>query len=127
RYNLLSRELHAEEMEYYKHKYIEFLTSLDTFTLQEEDALHHMIMSDISISRIRARIKQMEESSDEDDRPLVWGMYKSLDEAEKKFIEYQKILRVTREGRLKESKEEKETFATLVNLYRSSKVRDEVG
>lgn len=127
RYGILLQELHTYEMEYYKHKYVEFMDSVDTITIQEEDALHHMIMSDISISRIRKRIKDMEEANDEDDRPLVFGLYDSLDKSEKKFMDYQKILRVTRESRLKENKEEKETFATIVNMYRSKQAREEMG
>jgi hypothetical protein len=127
RYPSLKKELHNDEMELYKHKYVDFMDSVETITIQEEDSLHHMIMADMSISRIRCKIKDMEEENDMNDRPLVFGLYDSLDKAEKKFMEYQKILRVTRESRLKENKEEKETFATMVNLYRSKAVREEMG
>ena len=127
RYHILQGELHHNEFEYYKHKYVEFMDSVDTITIQEEDALHHMIMADLQISRIRRRIKDMEEENDETDKPLIFGLYETLDKSEKKFMEYQKILRVTRDARLKESKEEKETFATVVNMYRSKQTREEMG
>lgn len=127
RYESLNMELHKYEFEYYRHKYVEFMDSVDTITIQEEDALHHMIMADISISRIRRRIKDMEEENEENDKPLIFGLYETLDKAEKKFMDYQKILRVTRESRLKENKEEKETFSTMVNVYRSKKTKEEMG
>lgn len=127
RYVQLLQELMPHEIDYYKHKYVEFVDSVDTLTIQEEDSLHHMIMSDISISRTRKRIKQMEEANDEDNKPLIYGMYEALDKAEKKFIEYQKILKVTREMRLKEDKEEKETFISLVQMYRNRQAREEMG
>lgn len=127
RFPTLQKELHSYELELYKHKYVDFMDSVDTITIQEEDSLHHLIMSDLSISRIRRKIKEMEEENEETDRPLVFGLYDSLDKAEKKFMEYQKILRVTRESRLKENKEEKETFATLVNIYRNKLTKEEMG
>lgn len=127
RFGALLVELHKAEMEYYIHKYVEFMSSIETVTIQEEDALHHMIMADISISRIRRRIKQMEDTNHEDDTPLMPGMYDALDKAEKKFMEYQKILRVTREGRLKEDKETKETFLSLVQMYKQTSAREEMG
>lgn len=127
RYSTLIGELHGDEFEYYKHKYVEFMDSVDTITIQEEDSLHHMIMADISISRIRRNIKLMEEEKEEEDRPLIFGLYDTLDKAERKFMEYQKILRVTRESRLKENKEEKETFVTMVNMYRNRVAREEMG
>lgn len=127
RYPSLLKELHDDELDLYKHKYVDFMDSVDTITIQEEDSLHHMIMADLSISRIRINIKKMEEENNDNDRPLVFGLYDSLDKAEKKFVEYQKILRVTRESRLKENKEEKETFSTIVNLYRNKAAREEMG
>lgn len=127
RYPMLIRELHKTELEYYKHKYVEFMDSVDTITIQEEDALHHMIMSDIAISRIRVKIKAMEEANQEEDRPLVYGLYEALDKAESKFREYQKILRVTRDSRLKETKEEKESISSLMQMYRNRLAREEMG
>jgi len=127
RYQSVKLELHEYEFVYYRHKYVEFMDSVDTITIQEEDSLHHMIMADLSISRIRRKIKDMEEENEENDKPLIFGLYEALDKGEKKFMEYQKILRVTRESRLKENKEEKETFATIVNIYRSKKTREEMG
>lgn len=127
RYPILVQELHKEELDYYKHKYIEFLDGVDTITLQEEDALHHMIMADVYISRTRRKIKDMETEHQEMKKPLVFGLYEMLDGFETKFMKYQQILRVTREGRLKEDKEQKETFATLVQIYRNKATREEMG
>ncbi len=127
RYSTLLKELHTDEIDYYKHKYVEFMDSVDTVTIQEEDSLHHMIMADVSISRLRRRIRDMEQKNEEEDKALIFGLYEMLDKHEKKFVEYQRILRVTREGRLKENKEEKETFASLVQVYRNKKAREEFG
>lgn len=127
RFSWLMRELHEDEIEYYKHKYTEFMDSLDTITIQEEDSLHHMIMADIGIGRIRRMIRDMEQDKDENSKALVFGLYETLDKAEKKFVDYQKILRFTREARLKESKEEKENFASVVQMYRSRAAREEIG
>lgn len=128
RYMLLRNELYPEELEYYKHKYVEFMDGVDTITLQEEDALHHMIMNDISISRMRKKIIEMERSVENGDSKIInYGLYTYLKDFEDKFISYQKTLRVTREGRLKEDKEQKETFATLVQAYRNRATREELG
>lgn len=127
RYPMLMKELHKDELEYYKHKYIEFMLGVDTITLQEEDALHHMIMNDIYISRIRVKIKEMENENESSGKMINYGLYGYLKEFEEKFLSYQKTLRVTREGRLKEDKEQKETFATLVQAYRNRATREELG
>lgn len=127
RYASLLQELHSGELELYKHKYIEFMDSIDTITNIEEDALHHMIMADITISRVRRMIKQMEEEKENENQPLVYGLYETLEKAEKKWQDYQKLLKVTREARLKEHKEEKENFSTIVNAYRNKTIKQEMG
>jgi hypothetical protein len=127
RFSWLMRELHEDEVDYYRHKYTEFMDSLDTITIQEEDSLHHMIMADIGIGRIRRMIRDMEQDKDENSKALVFGLYETLDKAEKKFVEYQKILRFTREARLKESKEEKENIASVFQMYRARAAREEMG
>lgn len=127
RYSQLMAELHQDEFQYYRHKYIEFLDSVDTVTLHEEDTLHHMLMTDISISRLRKKIKDMEVNNAETSQPILWGLYGYLKEAEEAFRKYQQTLRVTREGRLKEDKEEKETFASLVQMYRNKATKEEMG
>jgi deoxyadenosine/deoxycytidine kinase len=127
RAELLRQELHEDEFEYYKHKYLSFIDSVDSLHHSEEDALHHMIMADITISRMRRRIKQMEASQAIEDAPLVYGLYEALDKAEKKFVEYQKILNTTRSQRLSKEKEHKETIATVVQGYRNKMAREELG
>ena len=47
-----------DEIEYYKHKYIEIIDNLDSMNMQEEDILHNMIMKEITILRIHTRIRQ---------------------------------------------------------------------
>lgn len=127
RYALLLDELKDSEFEYYKHKYVDFMDSVDTITPQEEDSLHHMIMTDINISRIRIRIRKCEEETAEDSSPMVYGLYDTLDKSEKRYLEYQKALNVTREKRLAKEKEQKETITTVVQLYRNKLAREEVG
>lgn len=126
RYAYVKLELRDEELEYYKHKYVDFMDSVETITPQEEDALHHMIMTDINISRVRRHIKRMEDES-EDGNPMVFGLYDTLEKAEKRFVEYQKILNVTREKRLSKDKEQSETIATVVQAYRNKNARQELG
>lgn len=128
RYSLLLNELIDSEFEYYKHKYVDFMDTVDTITPQEEDSLHHMIMTDINISRLRRRIRKCEEDSDDDDGPpMVYGLYDTLEKAEKRYLEYQKALNVTREKRLAKEKEQKETIATIVQTYRNKMAREEIG
>jgi deoxyadenosine/deoxycytidine kinase len=127
RYLMLKKELHPDELEYYKNKYIDFIDSVDSIHPTEEDALHHMIMCDVAISRIRKRIKGMEDAADNNDEPLVLGLYDTLDKYEKKYIEYQKALNATRSQRLSKNQEQKESIVTIVQMYRNKSVRQELG
>lgn len=126
RYATVKNELSDEEMKVYVHKYVDFMDAVDTMTPQEEDSLHHMIMTDINISRIRRHIRRAEEES-EDGNPLIYGLYDTLEKAEKRFVEYQKILSVTREKRLQKDKEQKETIHTIVQTYKNKMAREELG
>ena len=126
RYATVKNELAEPEIKVYVHKYVDFMDSVDTMTPQEEDSLHHMIMTDINISRVRRHIKRTEEES-EDGNPLIYGLYDTLEKAEKRFVEYQKILSVTREKRLQKDKEQKETIHTIVQTYRNKLARQELG
>ena len=58
---------------------------------------------------------------------MVFGLYDTLEKAEKRFVEYQKILNVTREKRLSKDKEQSETIATIVQAYRNKNARQELG
>ncbi len=126
RYSTVINEVSEEEMRVYVHKYVDFMDSVDTMTPQEEDSLHHMIMTDINISRIRRHIKRTEDEG-EDGNPLTYGLYDTLEKAEKRFVDYQKILSVTREKRLQKDKEQKETIHTIVQTYRNKMARQELG
>lgn len=126
RYSTVKDELTEIEMKVYVHKYVDFLDAVDTMTTQEEDSLHHMIMTDINISRVRRHIKKTEEES-EDGNPLIYGLYDTLEKAEKRFVEYQKILNVTREKRLAKDKEQKENIHTIIQTYRNKMARQELG
>lgn len=127
RYKLLKQELHDDELEYYKHKYLSFIDSVDSLHHTEEDALHHMIMADITISRIRKRIKEAEIDNQLHNQPMIFGLYEALDKTEKKFVEYQKVLNTTRAQRLSKDKEQKETIASVVQVYRNNMAREELG
>jgi len=126
RYVTVRNEVSEEEMRVYIHKYVDFMDSVDTMTPQEEDSLHHMIMTDINISRIRRHIMRTEEEG-ENGNPLTYGLYDTLEKAEKRFVDYQKILNVTREKRLSKDKEQKETIHTIVQTYRNKLARQELG
>jgi hypothetical protein len=127
RHNSLKEELSPTEMTVYIHKYVDFLESVDTMTPNEEDALHHMIMTDINISRIRRHIRRAEELNEEDGAPLVHGLYEMLEKLEKRFVDYQKILNVTREKRLSKDKEQSENIHTIVLAYKGELARQEMG
>lgn len=124
RYLLLLEELKDSELEYYKYKYVDFMDTVDTITPQEEDSLHHMIMTDINISRLRKRLRLAEE---DEESPMVYGLFDALEKSEKRYLEYQKALNVTREKRLAKEKEQKETIATIVQTYRNKLAREELG
>lgn len=126
RYATVKNEVSEEEMRVYIHKYVDFMDSIDTMTPQEEDSLHHMIMTDINISRIRRHIMRSEEDG-EDGNPLTYGLYDTLEKAEKRFVDYQKILNVTREKRLSKDREQKETIHTIIQTYKNKMARQELG
>lgn len=127
RYSTVRRELAEDELKVYVHKYVDFMDAVDTITPQEEDSLHHMIMTDINISRVRRHIRRAEEENEDNGSPLIYGLYDTLEKSEKRFIEYQKVLSVTREKRLQKDKEQKETIHTIVQTYRNKMAREELG
>jgi hypothetical protein len=129
RYPQLLKELNPDELEYYKHKYIEFVDSVDTLTINEEDMLHHMIMSDILIHRLRATMKKEHDDWDsgaEHARPPQ-NLLPELERAEQRYMKYHKELNITREQRLKTEKEEKVTIASIVRSYQEKQAREEAG
>ena len=101
RYSSLQLELSQDEVKPYIYKYVDFLESVDTMTPSEEDALHHMIMTDINISRLRRHIRKSEELNEEDGAPLIHGLYETLEKTEKRFVDYQKILNITQPTSIK--------------------------
>lgn len=131
RYRWLTVMLMDDEVDYYKHKYIETIDSLDSITMQEEDLLHNMIMKEISIIRIQTRIKQQEQEwkdADDDNKPpLNMGLYRDLNDAEKQYVSYQEKLKLTREQRLKTDREEKITIAAMVRAFLDAKNKERAG
>lgn len=132
RYEYLEKILMKEELEYYKRKYIEFLDAIDTITLQEEDLLHNMIMTEIQMLRVQIQIKDaLEQYQNDDDgedkRPPPQFLYKDLNEMEKRYIEYQQKLNLTREQRLKANREETLNISTIVRGLLDKKNREESG
>jgi hypothetical protein len=131
RYPYLKKTLGSEELEYYKRKYIEFLDAIDTITLQEEDLLHNMVMTEIQIMRVQIQIKdcmdQYEDNDDEDKRPPPQYLYKDLNEMEKRYVDYQEKLNLTREQRLKAHREEKVNISTIVRGLLDKKNKEEAG
>jgi len=118
RYKHLLRILLAGEVEYYKHKYIEMINSMDSITIVEEDLLHNMIMCEIQIIRIQEQIKTeleaFKDADDDDARPPPQYLYKDLNDSEQRYIKYQRELNLTRQQRMKDNREEDVTIATIV-------------
>lgn len=127
RYPRLVEELSEQDLEFYKHKYIEFMETVDTLHVQEEDMLHHMIMSDLHISRIRRQIRRAEEKEIEEDVPIPAHLYMELKVSEERLVQYHKTLRITREQRLSKEREEKVTLSGLVKAFADKKARAEFG
>ena len=131
RYGHLLVILREEELDYYKHKYIDYIDALDSITHQEEDLLHNMIMKEIQIVRLQRQIKESLDQyygdDDEDRRPPPQYLYTDLDKAEQQYVKYQEKLRLTREQRLKTDREEKITITSLVRAFMDAKNRKEVG
>jgi hypothetical protein len=120
-----------EEVPYYKHKYIEFMDTVDSITLQEEEILHNMLMTEIHILRIQEQIKEAVEayrSEDADDRrPPPQYLYKDLNDAENRYAKYHKDMNITREQRLKANREEKITITSMVSALQDAKNRHSAG
>lgn len=117
RYKLINKILLDDELDYYEHKYIEFIDTND-ITLIEEDLLHNMIMCDIQIIRIQVQlrdaIKNYNEDDDDDKRPPPQYLYKDLNDAEQRYLKYQEKLNLTRQQRMKENREEDVTISSIV-------------
>jgi hypothetical protein len=132
RYSNLLKILTTDELDYYKRKYIEFLDAIDTITLQEEDLLHNMIMTEIQMLRVQIQIKDaMDQYNDTDEegdkRPPQQYLYKDLNEMEKRYVDYQEKLNLTREQRLKAHREEKVNISTIVRGLMDRKTKEEAG
>lgn len=129
RYTQLCKELDEEELEYYKTRYISFIDSVDTLHINEEDMLHHMIMSDIVIHRIRSTMKREQDAWDnreEGARPPQ-ALFAELERAEQRYMKYHRELNLTREQRLKKDREEKINIASLVRSFQDKHRREESG
>lgn len=127
RWPRLVEELGEVDLDFYKHKYIEFMETVDTLSVQEEDMLHHMIMSDLHISRIRRQIRRAEDRETEEEIPIPAHLYMELKTAEERLVKYHQTLRITREQRLSKEKEEKVTLTGLIKAFEEKKAREEFG
>ena len=126
RYPFLCKILLDDEIPYYRHKYIEFMDSVDSITLQEEELLHNMLMTEIHILRIQEEMRNAISAyqNESDAPPPPQYLRKDLDEAEKRYKDYHRVLNVTREQRLKTDKEEKITITGIVrNLLEAENKR----
>jgi hypothetical protein len=127
RYSRLCKELEEDDLEFYKHKYVEFLDSVDTITPQEEDMLHHLIMEDIHLSHIRQQIKDEQQKAKDGEGIFPIALYSELKSVQDRLIKYQQSLRVTRDQRLEKDKEEKITIVSLVKSFQDKKNKEEAG
>jgi hypothetical protein len=121
RYKHLCNVLMVGELDYYKHRYIDVIDSMDSITYVEEDLVHNMVMCDVQILRIQEIIKTelqayKEAAADDDDtrRPPAQYLYKDLNDAQNQYVKYQEKLNLTRQQRLKENKEESITISSIV-------------
>jgi hypothetical protein len=128
RYFQLVRILTPEELEYYRHKYIDFLDSIDTLSFQEEDLLHSMLMTEMQVIRIQESIREAYDTKDDSESGrMSTYMFKDLNDAEQRYIKYQEKLNLTREQRLRNTKEQKVSVSTLVRAFLERKNREEAG
>lgn len=120
RYKHLTDVLLTTELDYYKHRYIDVIDSMDSITYVEEDLVHNMVMCDVQITRVQGIIKNeleayRDEDADEDNRrPPAQYLYKDLNDAQTQYLKYQEKLNLTRQQRLKENKEENITISSIV-------------
>ena len=131
RYPFLVKMLIEDEIPYYQHKYVEFLDNIDSITLQEEEILHNMIMTEIHILRLQEQIKDAVESyrdNDDDDKvPPPQYLYTDLDKAENRYSKYHQTLSLTREQRLKTDSEEKITMTGMVTALQEVRNKNKAG
>lgn len=131
RYPFLIKILMDNEVPYYKHKYIEFMDTVDSITLQEEEILHNMLMTEIHILRIQEQIKEAvqayKDDTEEDRRPPPLHLYKDLNDMESRYARYHKDMNITREQRLKANREEKITITSMVSALQDIKNRHKAG
>jgi len=127
----LVKILIGDELPYYQHKYIEFLDNVDSITLQEEEILHNMLMTEIQILRIQEQIAEAvvayRDSDDEDKRPPPQYLYKDLNDAESRYARYHKDMNLTREQRLKTNREERITITSMVSSLLEARNRAKAG
>ena len=131
RYPFLIKILLDDELPYYKYKYIEFMDNVDSITLQEEEMLHNMIMTEIHILRIQIQIKDAvqayRDDDSEDKRQPPQYLHKDLNDAESRYTKYHKDLNITREQRLKMNREEKITIASMVSSLQEAENKHKAG
>lgn len=133
RYPFLIKILMDNEVPYYKYKYIEFMDTVDSITLQEEEMLHNMLMTEIHILRIQEQIKEAvvayrDETINAEDRlPPPQYLYKDLNDAEARYARYHKDMNITREQRLKANREEKITITSMVASLQDAQNRHKAG
>jgi len=120
RYKHLKKVLLDDELDYYRHRYIDVIDSMDSITYTEEDLVHAMIMCDVQIMRVQEIIKSeleaYKDADDDDDmrRPPAQYLYKDLNDAENRYVKLQEKLNLTRQQRLKENREEDITIVSIV-------------
>jgi len=130
RYPFLLKILIDDELPYYQHKYIEFLDNVESITLQEEEILHNMLMTEIQILRLQEQISEAIRAyrdDNEDKRPPPQHLYKDLNDAEVRYAKYHKDMNLTREQRLKANKEEKITITSMVSALLDARNREKAG
>lgn len=127
RYKHLRRVLMDNELEYYKHKYVEAIDAMDSINYVEEDLLHNMIMCDVQIVRLQEQIKnelkRFQDDDDDDTRPPPQYLYKDLNDLETRYMKYQEKLSLTRQQRLKDNRESDINIASIIQNLQDKRNR----
>ena len=94
----LKANLDKDEMDYYIAQWIKYEQDLESLKPTEEESLHAMIMEEITVNRLEMDMKL----SRDGDGAVKLNLYKELNDAKRRFAQFQESLSASRAQRLKQ-------------------------
>ena len=123
RMKFLNKNLDKEEMDYYIAQWVRYHEDLESLKTTEEESLHAMIMEEITVMRLENDMKK----SRDGDGPIKLNLYKELNDAKRRFKEFQQSLSASREQRLKMDGSDSINIVKIIQAMQKKEVRKKIG